>query len=120
MGIYFLHADGRWSNHYPFNSEAPDYTPEEGGQWVEGEPTGDLWGPPPPFNLADTIRDVFKTLPPASQYKFKDDVSAGYLAIQQDNPALLVYILGVCQSKIETPEELAAFQQIQALVEGAS
>lgn len=132
MGFYFLHTNGQWSNHYPYNKEAPNDLPEEGGQWIQGDPSGNAWMPPPPFNLADAIKAVYMALPASSQYKYATVVSNGFLAIQQNNPILLSETLRIISLendpsdpskpnplKPNTAEEIAAFQQIQALVEGA-
>ena len=69
--MHYQHADGRYSS-LGYYDATPQWEPEQGGQWVEGEPSGSAWQQVSP---TQAIKNVVAAMPPAVLLRYSGDAS---------------------------------------------
>lgn len=110
MRMHYLHADGRWSNAADYGAH-PEWTPEDGGTWVAGEPKGDAWVAP---SLIDAFNQAIDALPEAVQIAILPILADGQLYIETGRFDRLRALI----NSVPLPEELAPLrEQLLALLE---
>lgn len=112
--LYYQHANGQFSN-LGYYDATPEWEPEEGGQWVEGEPKGELWQQ---MSLLDTARAAVNTLPPEMRGKFMLHISAiGYALENAKTEAdVQAALIAVASIPATEPDEIAALEQVKKVL----